>query len=184
MRYWSATVSADRYQVERLYQQDVLEIAGSGEVAGTGEVALGDRVALVAGTTPPVVFAFGEVITIESERGLVIRYTDRFFDDPQPAGDLVTPDGRAHPGIAPVPPATFAALARRAGDQPPVRTWLVSLDLPIEATGPAEAVRQFWTYVHGLGPRELPAFVAPVDDELALQAFVLGEEANQDPEES
>ena len=34
-----------------------------------------------------------------------------------------------------------------------------------------------------LGPRELPAFVSPAGDELAMQAFVLGAEANQDPEE-
>ena len=35
-----------------------------------------------------------------------------------------------------------------------------------------------------LGPRELPVFVSPSGDELAMQAFVLGEEANQDPEEA
>ena len=34
-----------------------------------------------------------------------------------------------------------------------------------------------------LGPRELPAFVSPSHDELAMQAYVLGAEANQDPEE-
>ena len=34
-----------------------------------------------------------------------------------------------------------------------------------------------------LGPAELPTFVWPSGDELAMQAFVLGEEANQDPEE-
>ena len=34
-----------------------------------------------------------------------------------------------------------------------------------------------------LGPRELPTFVSPAGDELAMQAFVLGEEANLDPEE-
>jgi hypothetical protein len=34
-----------------------------------------------------------------------------------------------------------------------------------------------------LGPGELPAFVWPSGDELAMQAFVLGTEANQDPEE-
>jgi hypothetical protein len=59
----------------------------------------------------------------------------------------------------------------------------VSLDLPIEASTPAEAVRLFWSYVMELGPRELPTFVSPAGDELAMQAFVLGEEANQDPEE-
>jgi hypothetical protein len=53
----------------------------------------------------------------------------------------------------------------------------------VEAPTPAEAVRQFWSYVLELGPAELPAFVSPYGDELAMQAFVLGEEANLDPEE-
>ena len=66
---------------------------------------------------------------------------------------------------------------------PARRTWLVSVDLPIEAETADEAVRQFWTYIHDLGPAELPAFVSPSDDELAIQTFVGGEEANQDPEE-
>lgn len=63
------------------------------------------------------------------------------------------------------------------------RTWLVSLDLPIEAESPAEAVRLFWWYVRELGPRELPAFVSPSGDELAMQAFLLDERVNLDPEE-
>ena len=29
----------------------------------------------------------------------------------------------------------------------PKRTWLVSVDLPIEAASPAEAVRLFWSYM-------------------------------------
>jgi hypothetical protein len=66
---------------------------------------------------------------------------------------------------------------------PARRTWLVSVDLPIEAETADEAVRQFWSYIHDLGPGELPAFVSPSDDELAIQAFVGGEEVNQDPEE-
>jgi hypothetical protein len=65
----------------------------------------------------------------------------------------------------------------------PETTWLVSLALPIEAGSAAEAVRQFWAYVQDLGPAELPAFVSPADDELAMRVFVHGEEANQDPEE-
>ena len=55
--------------------------------------------------------------------------------------------------------------------------------MPIEASTPAEAVRAFWTYAAELGPRELPTFVAPVGDELAMQAYVLGEPTNLDPEE-
>ena len=71
-----------------------------------------------------------------------------------------------------------------AADLAPTRqTWLVSLDLPIEASSAAEAVRQFWTYVADLGPRELPTFVSPAGDELAMQAMVAGVEVNLDPEE-
>jgi|SRR6476660_3980378 len=77
--------------------------------------------------------------------------------------------------------------ARRAGPvaRPAhaVRTWLVSVDLPIEAATPADAVHQFWSYVRQLGPSELPAYVRPSDDELAMRAYVLGVEVNQDPEE-
>ncbi|GAB3968653.1 hypothetical protein GCM10027615_20960 [Plantactinospora veratri] len=85
--------------------------------------------------------------------------------------------------MTPVDPAVYQELAGRVGPPPERRNYLVSLDLPIEAGSPAEAVRLFWAYVQELGPRELPAFVAPSDDELAMQAFVLGAEANQDPEE-
>jgi hypothetical protein len=63
------------------------------------------------------------------------------------------------------------------------REWLVGLYLPIEAASQADAVRAFWTYALQLGPRELPAFVSPLGDELSMQAYVLGELANLDPEE-
>ncbi|QSB14091.1 hypothetical protein JQS43_21560 [Natronosporangium hydrolyticum] len=63
------------------------------------------------------------------------------------------------------------------------QTWLVSLDLPIEAPTPAEAVAQFWDYLRELGPDELPAFVSPVEDELAMQAYVGGEQHDLDPED-
>jgi hypothetical protein len=63
------------------------------------------------------------------------------------------------------------------------RTWLVSVDLPIEADTPEDAVALFWRYVGELGPDQLPAFVSPLEDELAMRAFVAGEPANLDPEE-
>ena len=83
----------------------------------------------------------------------------------------------------PARPPDRPALADQLGPPPARRTWLVSLDLPIEAATPADAVRQFWSYVLELGPAELPTFVSPSGDELAMQAFVLGEQANLDPEE-
>jgi hypothetical protein len=61
--------------------------------------------------------------------------------------------------------------------------WLVSVCLPIEAADRGEAVREFWAYVRSLGPTELPAFVWPSGDELALQAYVLDQPAALDPEE-
>ena len=63
------------------------------------------------------------------------------------------------------------------------RTWLVSVDLPIEADSPAEAVARYWDYLRELGPDELPAFVAPIENELAMQAYVGGERHELDPEE-
>jgi hypothetical protein len=65
---------------------------------------------------------------------------------------------------------------------PPAR-WLVSIALPIEASSPAEAVREFWAYVTSLGPEELPAFVSPAADELAMRAYVMDREAVLDPED-
>lgn len=64
----------------------------------------------------------------------------------------------------------------------PQRTWLVSVDLPIEAATPAEAVAEFWACLRELGPGELPAYVSPADDELALRAYLGGEPHDLDPE--
>jgi hypothetical protein len=63
------------------------------------------------------------------------------------------------------------------------RSWLVSVDLPIEAETQAEAVELFWGYVSQLGPEELPVLVSPVGDELAMRAYVLSEQVSLDPEE-
>jgi len=61
--------------------------------------------------------------------------------------------------------------------------WLVTLSMPIEAVDKAEAVRQFWSYIRSLGPKELPTFVAPYGRELEGTSFLLGVEHEQDPEE-
>ena len=183
-RTWSVLVSADRFAAERLYRHEMLELDG---LSRSAAIAPGDQVALVADVDPPIVFALARVAVpargnaddpgadqAEAVDGtLLLAYTHRFFDDPRPAP-------RGGP-ITALSPDVFRELASVR----PVlqRTWLVSLDMPIEAATPAEAARQFWTYVHDLGPAELPVFVSPTDDELAMQAFVLGAEANQDPEE-
>jgi hypothetical protein len=61
--------------------------------------------------------------------------------------------------------------------------WLVSVDLPIEADTPTDAVAQFWAYLRELGPGELPAFVSPAGDELSMRAYIEDSEAALDPEE-
>ncbi len=75
---------------------------------------------------------------------------------------------------------------RPSGAAPAVparQEWLVELCIPVEADSPAEAAARFWEHVRELGPAELPAFVSPVGDELALRPYVLGAEVNLDPEE-
>lgn len=185
MGHWAVVISDERHEAERLFHHDTLELTG---VEGP-RPAPGDEVLVVAGKDAPAVVALGRVRVVEPERDpddpapgddepLVVTYTRRAFDEPVPAERLAL----TRP-LAPVDPETFRAISsslRPAADR---TTWMVSLDLPIEASSPAEAVRVFWTYVMELGPRELPAFVSPAGDELAMQAFVLGEEANLDPEE-
>jgi hypothetical protein len=165
MAYRALVVSAELYAQERLYAHDRLVLP---------DTKPGDDVLLVAAVEPPVIFGRGRV-----ELGGVFKYTHRFIDDPLPA------DGLERGGT--LDEATFTAVTAKIGARHRVdagkRTWLVSVDLPIEAASPAEAVRAFWSYVRDLGPSELPAFVSPTGDELAMQAFVLGEEASLDPEE-
>lgn len=209
MVHWAVVVPAERYAAERLFHHDTLELTLDGldglepmgglDRAGGAPPAHGDDVVLVAAAPAGVVFGLGRVVLVEvpgrdpddpDDAGaapdggaLHVSYTRRLLDEPVPADGLA--DRR--PGLYPLDGPAFAALAARAGDPagavPPRRAWLVSLDMPIEASTPAEAVRTFWSYAMQLGPRELPAFVAPVGDELAMQAYVLGEPTNLDPEE-
>jgi hypothetical protein len=149
-------------------------------------VSPGDVVALVVAGEPPLLFGLGRIgARHAAKEELAIAYTDRLFDDPLPVGDL--PLGPVEEGLTELDPSLYASLAGRASAQrrgdADRSQWLVSVTLPIEAVSPAEAVREFWTYLAKLGPRELPAFVWPQGNELAMQAFVLGEETNLDPEE-
>lgn len=164
MTKWAVVVSEERYAQERLY--------AAPSIAGV-TLPAGDEALLVAAVEPPVVFG---VARADGEGRL--RYTVDLIAGPLPFA------ARLGAGTHQLDEAEFvrAASAAKAGRQGK-RTWLVSVDLPIEAASPAEAVREFWTYVRDLGPAELPAFVWPAGDELAMQAFVLGAEANQDPEE-
>jgi hypothetical protein len=187
MGHWAVVISDERHEAERLFHHDTLELTGVGQP----RPAPGDQVLVVAGHEPPAVVALGLVRPVappehdpddpapgDDEEPLVVTYTRRVFDEPVPAGRLAL-----DAPVAPVDPETFRAIAGSLGPAVDRSTWMVSLDLPIEASSPAEAVRIFWSYVMELGPRELPAFVSPAGDELAMQAFVLGDETNLDPEE-
>ena len=173
MAQWAVIIPADRWATERLFQHDTLTVPGS----SAAQPAPDDEVLLLAGGDQAQLVALGRVVK-QGGGELVIAYRRRAFDQPVLVGDLTLDDG-----VTALEPDVFRRLAARLGGDRDAQTWLVSLDLPIEATSPAEAVRQFWSYVLELGPAELPTFVSPSGNELAMQAFVLGAEANLDPEE-
>jgi hypothetical protein len=202
MGHWAIVVTAERYAAERLYAHDALDLSGLADGVGPGGAPRpGDPVALIAaGTDAPVLFGLGRVRELslgshgdpddpESESAsdghLVVAYTHRLLDEPVDVADLVP--GGLTPGLVTLDEESHARLAGRVAAATRVDAdksdWLVSVALPIEAATAAEAVRSFWSYVDQLGPRELPAFVSPARDELAMRAFVLGEPAHLDPEE-
>jgi hypothetical protein len=167
-RHWVAVVGPERFATERAYARDTLDLA-------VGRADEGDPVALVAATDPPVLFGIGVA------RPDGVRYTHRLFDA-SPALDR-----SFAPGLTEIPADDFRALTAGVGGDRRVDAdrseWFVMIALPIEAGSRAEAVREFWTYVDKLGPAELPAFVWPRGQELAMQAFLLGHRVNLDPEE-
>ncbi|HEX6077028.1 MAG TPA: hypothetical protein VFZ32_17420 [Micromonosporaceae bacterium] len=195
MAHWLVVVPRERHVAERLYHHDALELPAE----HGSDLADGDDVVVAAGE-PPMVFGLGRVegrahgeeqdpddpvASGEEDPDLVsVRYTHRLLDDPMAVnGTGYGMIGRPRR----LDDVEFAALTSGIGAQhsvtAPKRNWLVGVELPVEASSPAEAVRLFWSYVREFGPRELPAFVSPSGDELAMQAYVLGEEANLDPEE-
>jgi len=201
MGQWAIVVTAERYAAERLYAHDSLDLTGVGADGGPRP---GDPVALVAvgtaGAESSVLFGLGRVRDLRhgphadpddpeaepvDDAHLVVAYTHRLLDEPVDVADLL-PGGSA-PGLMALDDESLARLAGRVAAAARVDAdkadWLVSVALPIEAASAAEAVRAFWSYVDELGPRELPAFVSPARDELAMRAFVLGEPAHLDPEE-
>ena len=181
MRCWAGVVGEEQYSRERLYARESLDLSPA-----AGEPDAGDPVLLIAAGEPPVLFGLGRIrVRYGSSHAdgdaVTVGYTHRLLDDPRPI-KLTLPVG-----LHPVPPDDFERVA--AGVSSLHRTdadraeWFVSVALPIEAASRAEAVREFWTYVDKLGPRELPAYVWPRGDELAMQAYVLGAETSLDPEE-
>jgi hypothetical protein len=180
--HWTGVVSEDQFATERLYARDVITVDPGDE----GVPAIGALVALIAAGDPPVLFGLGNVIGASESGQALVRYRTRALDEPPPlpANPAFDP---TRLGLRSLSAATYARLANimagvDAGGAGRTE-WFVSVALPIEAATRAEAVREFWTYVQKLGPRELPAYVWPRGDELAMQAFVLGAVTNLDPEE-
>jgi hypothetical protein len=173
MAKWAVVLPADLYESQRLYDSDTVPLPPTVKVDAA--FTAGDEALLIAAAADPIVFGLAR-----ADASGALRYTVNLVDAPLPAGALPAAEGAYR-----LDESTFGAVAREATPavRPDKQTWLVSLDMPIEAATPAEAVRIFWNYVRELGPAELPAFVWPIGDELAMQAFVLGTEANQDPEE-
>ncbi|MFB9237142.1 hypothetical protein ACFFWC_16520 [Plantactinospora siamensis] len=188
MSAWAVVIPVERFEAERLVQHDTLELV---DLAGRPGPGPGDDVLVVRDEQTPLVVAVGRVSPASGtdERDpddpqaadggpLVVSYLRRALDRPVPAPGLALGGP-----VTPIDEETFRRWSGRVAPAGDRQRWLVSLDLPIEAASAAEAARVFWSYVLELGPRELPAFVAPSRNELAMQAFVLGAEANQDPEE-
>jgi hypothetical protein len=163
MAQFVVIIPEGQWATERLFQHDAVTVASS-----VGP-AVGDEVLLVA---EDQVVALTRVEKADGGE-LALWYLRRAFDEAIP---FEGPAGA-------IDEETFQRYARRLGPAADKKPWLVSVAMPIEAVNPAEAVRQFWSHVLELGPAELPTYVWPSGDELAMQAFVLGAEANQDPEE-
>ena len=186
MSAWAVFLAEQQHETERLIHHDTLELSAPAD----GTPASRATQVLVLAGEPAQVVALGRVRDSRAADG------DGRWWSATPAGSSTS---RCRPTACPPwtrwPPVRLPRCSRRwptsrRGGREPARTatrtgrtgWS-ACDLPIEAATPAEAVRLFWSYVQELGPRELPAFVSPSRDELAMQAFVLGAEANQDPEE-
>jgi hypothetical protein len=186
MRYWAAVIEQDQYATERLYAYESLSLD-----AGGLEPSVGEPVVLVVASEPPMMFGLGKVRrwygggssgpVLDPDGSVIVTYTHRMLDDPVPA------PLSGEPGFHEISEADYERLAAGVGadrrTDADKSEWFVSVALPIEAASRAEAVREFWTYVAKLGPRELPAFVWPKGDELSMQAYVLGAETTLDPEE-
>ncbi|MEU8656507.1 hypothetical protein [Actinoplanes philippinensis] len=162
MAQFVVIIPEGQWATERLFQHDAVT------VPAVDSAEVGDEVLLVA---EDQVVALARVEKSDGE--LSLWYLRRAFDEAIPF------EGSA----GAIDEETFQRYARRLGPPADRKPWLVSVAMPIEAANPAEAVRQFWSHVLELGPAELPTYVWPSGDELAMQAFVLGAEANQDPEE-
>jgi hypothetical protein len=180
MRYWLLVLDEDAYAEQQAY--DFESVTPTAEIpAGASD---GDEVALAG---PEGVFAVGAIT------GKAVTYRRRKVElaevgSAESASTASeTPEGEsseATEGWGELTPSEWDDLGRSLPSPRHDRTdWLVSLSIPVEAADRAEAVRKFWSYARSLGPAELPTFVAPYGREIDGQAFLLGAEHEQDPEE-
>jgi hypothetical protein len=164
MRYWLLALNEDEYTEQQAYEVEDFEPASRPE-----RVSDGDEVALAG---PEGVFALGEV------DGPAVAYRRRLEEPAKTVESAEAPDGWTE-----LNPDAWEDLVRTLPTPERRSDWLVTLSMPIEAVDKAEAVRQFWSYIRSLGPKELPTFVAPYGRELEGTSFLLGVEHEQDPEE-
>lgn len=175
MRYWLLALNEDEFTEQQAYEVEAVDSARALPEAA----ADGDEVALAG---PEGVFALGEV------DGPAVAYRRR-LEEPVKTVEIVRVYGSASYDEAEaadwteLAPDAWEALVRALPSPDRRSDWLVTLSMPIEAVDKAEAVRQFWSYIRSLGPKELPTFVAPYGRELEGTSFLLGVEHEQDPEE-
>ena len=165
MAHWLIVVDAAEYQRQHMYASDTVALPYDAP-------ADGDTVLLAA---DGALFGAGMV------SGGRVVYTHRVLDEPHAI------DTAGGPGAHALDVETYARLWGLMPSEwavtAPVRDYLVSVTIPVEASSPAEAARLYWSYVSELGPAELPAFVAPYGNELDMRAYVLGTPHEMDPEE-
>jgi hypothetical protein len=179
MRYWLLALNEDEFTEQQAYEVEAVEPSP----ALPDGAADGDEVALAG---PAGVFALGEV------EGPAVAYRRR-LEEPATTVETVRAYGSAEAddqihgategGWTELNPDAWEELVRTLPTPERRSDWLVTLSMPIEAVDKAEAVRQFWSYIRSLGPKELPTFVSPYGRELEGTSFLLGIEHEQDPEE-
>lgn len=174
MRYWLLALQDDEYTEQQAYEVDA--VAPSADLPEGAED--GDEVAMAG---PEGVFALGEVVGGTAEGGAV-AYRRR-LEEPSQTAETVKVYADETLGWTALNPESWEALVRSLPTPERRSDWLVTLSMPIEAVDKAEAVRQFWSYIRSLGPKELPTFVSPYGRELEGTSFLLGVEHEQDPEE-
>ena len=182
MAFWVGVVP-DQMPVDDLPERVQFE-----GVRLTQAIRPADRVALVALVPTPRLVGVGEdggFIAYGPAGAQPASVWVRLIRRVDPPVEVPAPPSPDEPGLYAISPARFVDLigATECGFSHLPPEWMVSVSLPIEAETRADAVRAFWAYVQSLGPAELPAFVWPRGDELALQAYVLGDPVSLDPEE-